>query len=179
MTEQRPPDDERLEAHRQAAQKRLELVREANEQHGRPKLGGLRRAVRARPERRVYGRPPGDLGRKPAIALLVLFVVVLVALLVLVEKADGASREARARVAVCSVFGPRCSTAMRVVRCETGGTFSRWARGDAGERGIFQIHPVHFGWLDERRLYELRYNAIAAYRLSRGGRDWSHWTCQP
>jgi Lysozyme like domain len=83
------------------------------------------------------------------------------------------------RRAICRVFARRCLTALRVAYCETGGTFNRFALGDDGERGLFQIHPVHFGWLDERRLYEALYNARAAYRLSRGGRDWSHWTCQP
>jgi soluble lytic murein transglycosylase-like protein len=68
---------------------------------------------------------------------------------------------------------------MRVASCETGGTFNPRAVGRAGERGLFQIHPVHFGRLDERRLFERRYNARVAYRMSRGGRDWSPWTCQP
>jgi Lysozyme like domain len=86
---------------------------------------------------------------------------------------------ARIKAIVCRVFGPRCGAALRVASCETGGTFYPRARGSAGERGLFQIHPVHFGWLNERRLYEPRYNARAAFRLSRGGRDWSHWTCRP
>ena len=68
---------------------------------------------------------------------------------------------------------------MRVVACETGGTYDRHALGDAGERGLFQIHPVHFRWVDEARLFERSYNARIAYRLSRGGRDWRAWTCRP
>lgn len=104
-------------------------------------------------------------------------VVLVLALLAVVAEADGARRSTHA--AVCSVFGVRCPAAWRVVRCETGGTFNPRSMGDAGERGLFQIHPVHFGWLNERRLFEPRYNARAAYRLSHGGRNWSHWTCQP
>ena len=98
-------------------------------------------------------------------------------LLVLVDVAD-ASPYTRARAAVCQVFTP-CAPAMRVVRCETGGTYDARARGGAGERGLFQIHPVHFGWVDERRLYEPLYNARIAYRLSRGGTSWRAWTCRP
>jgi hypothetical protein len=89
------------------------------------------------------------------------------------------SRRARISRVVCSVFGARCRGALRVVSCETGGTFDPRAVGRAGERGLFQIHPVHFGSLDERRLFEPLYNSRFAFRLSRGGRDWSHWACRP
>lgn len=68
---------------------------------------------------------------------------------------------------------------MRVVACETGRTYDAHAIGRAGERGLFQIHPVHFGWADPARLFERRYNALVAYRLSHAGRDWSPWTCRP
>lgn len=67
--------------------------------------------------------------------------------------------------------------ALRIVDCETGHTYSGRTRGSAGERGWFQIHPVHFGWLDENRLWDVRYNSSIARRLSRHGRDWSPWTC--
>jgi hypothetical protein len=89
------------------------------------------------------------------------------------------SRRERIRAIICGVFGARCAPAFRVALCETGRTLNRFAVGDEGERGLFQIHPVHFGWLDERRLFEVRYNAIAASRLSRNGRNWRHWSCQP
>ena len=83
------------------------------------------------------------------------------------------------RSVICDVFGPYCRPALRVAYCETGGTLDPLARGRAGERGLFQIHPVHFGWLDERRLYEPRYNSRIAFRLSRGGRNWAPWACRP
>lgn len=83
---------------------------------------------------------------------------------------------ARVRVAVCATFKP-CGPALRVAYCES--RLDPLARGRAGERGLFQIHPVHFGWLDEARLYEPLYNARIAYRLSRGGRDWHAWSCRP
>lgn len=68
---------------------------------------------------------------------------------------------------------------MRVVKCETGGTYNPRSLGRAGERGLFQIHPVHFSSLDPGRLFERAYNARVAFRLSHGGTDWSPWTCRP
>lgn len=46
---------------------------------------------------------------------------------------------------VRAVFGSRAATALRVVGCETGGTFSPYATGDGGtSHGIWQIHlPAH------------------------------------
>ena len=114
--------------------------------------------------------------RVPAVILLCAFLLVVA--LVSIDGAQGGNYQ-RVKAAVCEVFGPRCSAALRVVACETGGTYSPWARGSAGERGIFQIHPVHFGWVDEAALWLPGYNAQIAYRLSRGGRDWSHWSCRP
>lgn len=82
------------------------------------------------------------------------------------------------RSAICSVFtGSRCGPAIRVARCESR-LYPR-AVGSAGERGLFQIHPVHFRTFSARRLFEVLYNVRAAFRLSRGGRDWSPWTCRP
>jgi Lysozyme like domain len=105
-------------------------------------------------------------------------VVLLIALVAVVADADAANR-ARVRAQICQVFGARCSLALAVARCETGGTFDPRAVGSQGERGVFQIHRVHWGWLNEARLFEPTYNAWVAYRLSRGGRDWTHWTCRP
>jgi hypothetical protein len=106
-------------------------------------------------------------------------VVLLVLALVIVDGATAVDRH-RIRSTICSVFtGTRCGPAIRVATCETGGTLDPHARGRAGERGLFQIHPVHFGWVDEARLWQPLYNARIAYRLSRGGRSWRAWTCQP
>jgi hypothetical protein len=104
--------------------------------------------------------------------------LLLVAVAIWADDGEGATKR-QIRAQVCQVFGSRCSAALEVVRCETGGTFNPWARGSAGERGLFQIHPIHFGWLNEQRLWQPRYNARAAYQLSHGGRNWSHWTCRP
>lgn len=58
---------------------------------------------------------------------------------------------------------------------------SKWnpyATGSAGERGIFQIHPVHASWIgsDWWRLYEPAVNthyAVELYR--RAGYSFSPW----
>jgi hypothetical protein len=84
-----------------------------------------------------------------------------------------------ARAVLPRIFGSQWRSAYRVAHCETGGTFYNRALGAAGERGIFQIHSVHWGWLDESRLFDIRYNSRIAYRISKAGRDWSAWTCQP
>ena len=60
--------------------------------------------------------------------------------------------------------------------CATSWCESRWeetATGGAGERGLFQIHPIH-GALSS---YDRDTNIRAAYILSKGGRDWSQWSC--
>ena len=51
------------------------------------------------------------------------------------------------------------------------------AVGRAGERGIFQIHPVHRSWLGARwqRLFDPVENARAARELQRRA-GWSPWT---
>ena len=81
------------------------------------------------------------------------------------------------KATICEVFGPRCGPSLRVAYCESN--LNPRAVGRAGERGLFMIHPVHFGWLNEAELWLPGYNALIAYRLSRGGRDWRHWTCKP
>lgn len=73
--------------------------------------------------------------------------------------------------------------ALAIVRCETGGTFDPRAVGDGGySRGIWQINYVHWrkygGWVDQDRLFEPWYATAVAHRMSRGGRDFSAWTCE-
>lgn len=78
-------------------------------------------------------------------------------------------------LAVRDRFGAHAAQARAIAWCE-----SRWwpyAVGAAGERGPFQIHPVHYGWVDEERLWDPWYSAQVAWRLSQGGTDWSPWTC--
>ena len=54
---------------------------------------------------------------------------------------------------------------------------SRWspnATGGAGERGTFQVHPIH-----RDSTYDELGNFLAAYRISSGGYDWTSWSCRP
>ena len=102
-----------------------------------------------------------------------------------------ASNYATAKKIVYAVFPDRVQAyAMKIVACETGSTYSRWATGAAGERGYFQIHPSNTGraLLDPRtgkrkgsiifgKLYQPWYNTWVAYYMSHGGRDWHEWTC--
>ena len=76
------------------------------------------------------------------------------------------------RVLVASIFpdwavGP----ALAIIQCESGG--NPWAIGYEGEMGLFQIHPY---W-HPAATFDPEGNARAAYRISRGGTDWSAWTC--
>lgn len=134
-----------------------------------------------------YRRRPPEPQAGPLVALaLILALLVLVG--VNIARAHTTPRPAPERV-LRSVFDDRWRSAYRVAYCETGGTFNPRATGRAGERGWLQIHPVHFGRtlrykhirirVNARRLYEPLYNARVGYVLSRGGTDWSPWTCRP
>lgn len=71
--------------------------------------------------------------------------------------------------------------AIRIARCETGGTFDPRATGDGGNSiGLFQINHVwwHLSWVGgPGRLVDPWHNSRVALRISGGGRDWSPWTC--
>jgi hypothetical protein len=68
--------------------------------------------------------------------------------------------------------GPRSRArlAASVALAESAG--KEYATGSAGERGYWQINPVH-GWLST---YDPVGNARAALILSGDGTDWSAWT---
>lgn len=94
--------------------------------------------------------------------------------------APSSSAHLRAVAAIRLVFPASTeAAAIRVARCETGGTFNPRAVGRAGERGLFQIHPVHFSWAQPHRLFDPVWNSRVAFRLSRGGTNWRPWTCKP
>lgn len=112
--------------------------------------------------------------RAAAVVLMTLLALLICLALVAAEPAPA---QLSVRAAICQVFGSRCAAALTVARCES--RLNPFALGQAGERGLFQIHPVHFGWVDERRLWQPRYNSLIAYRLSRGGTSWRAWTCRP
>ena len=81
--------------------------------------------------------------------------------------------------AICHVFGSRCSEAIAVARCETGGTFSVWAGyGKHQYLGLFQMGSSErarfgHGWTPLEQ-------ARAAHRyFVASGSDWSPWQCRP
>lgn len=80
---------------------------------------------------------------------------------------------------ICNTFGDQCQKALSVVRCES--SFNAGTVGAAGERGLFQIHPVHIPYLQDRgmtwdSMFDPASNIAYAYDLySRSG--WGPWTC--
>lgn len=84
-----------------------------------------------------------------------------------------ASSYTRARAAVCYYFGPQCNTAMSIVNCETGGTYSPYAQ-NGQYLGIFQMgswarSTFGHGW-------NVWVQARAAYRYYRSS-GWGPWEC--
>ncbi len=75
------------------------------------------------------------------------------------------------RPLVASIFpAEMVDAALRVMACESGGNPN--ATGSAGERGLFQIHPLH-----RDSTYDPEGNVRAALRIS-GGYSWAAWTCR-
>ena len=158
---------------------RLDALKTAHKKHGRDYLRRLRRATRP-PEKPHYRRYPPMLKLSSRQLALAGMVVLLLVVLAVVADADGRNSKARAQLAICQVFRGHCFEALKVASCETGGTFDPRAVGDHGSSlGLFQINRAHWVWVNEKRLFEPGYNARIAWRLSRGGRDWHHWTCRP
>ena len=70
-----------------------------------------------------------------------------------------------------------CATAMRIVACETGRTFDPGAVGAAGERGWFQIHPIHWGKPQcSGNLFDPVVNTACAYSIW-AAQGWWPWSC--
>lgn len=79
--------------------------------------------------------------------------------------------------AIYAVFGPYGSQAVAVARCETGGTFSVYAR-NGQYLGLFQMGDY------ARSRYGHGWNPWAQARAAHryyvdSGRDWSPWQCRP
>jgi hypothetical protein len=109
---------------------------------------------------------------KVLLTALVLFVLYLS-----VAARAHASQRQQAQEAIRYVFGPYGDQAVRVADCETGGTFSIWAR-NGQYLGLFQMGSY------ARARYGHAWNAwaeaVSAYRyFIDSGRDWSPWTCKP
>lgn len=69
--------------------------------------------------------------------------------------------------------------AVAIAWCESG--LDPGVVGRKGERGLFQLHPVHREWLAAEGLTDLHdpvVNATAAHRLwERSGRSFRPWAC--
>jgi hypothetical protein len=77
------------------------------------------------------------------------------------------------RQLVMSIFGAaRADAVLAIMRCESNG--DPWATGAQGEVGLMQIHPRYHA----DATYDPEGNLRAAYRISRGGADWSAWSCR-
>lgn len=72
------------------------------------------------------------------------------------------------------VFGAHASTAFCIAGAETGGTYSETAISKTNDYGEWQIHNglTMYG----PRIFNAYSNALVAFRMSRGGTDWSPWT---
>jgi len=81
-------------------------------------------------------------------------------------------------VAAVQGYSWRVEDALAVAWCEMGGHWNPTAIGAAGERGPFQLHPIHAGrWPDywEGSMIPSR-NAEMAFDIwSESG--WGPWTC--
>lgn len=77
--------------------------------------------------------------------------------------------------AITETFGPTAHAACRVAFCES--TWRAWVYGGAGGRyvGLFQIGLQH-GWGASTDPWT---NSAYAFQLSRGGVDWTAWSCKP
>jgi len=94
---------------------------------------------------------------------------------------QGRARWTRAEVvcAIRRVFPADPSTALCIAWRES--RLDPHATGRLGERGLFQLHPVHRAWLGARRwarMYEPVANARAARDLVRRA-GWSPWSTAP
>ena len=109
-------------------------------------------------------------------------VAVLIAVLFVLSippasQAQGGSNRTDAWRAIHAVFGQYGDQAWRVSGCETGGTYSVYAR-NGQYLGMFQMGS------NERATYGHSWDAWgqarAAYRyFVASGKDWSPWTCKP
>lgn len=92
------------------------------------------------------------------------------------EKAPTIEEQIQAR------FGIYWEKAWRIADCETGHTFDPYAVGRAGERGLFQIHPIHVAWIQSLGyswddMFIPAINIQVAWLMSRGGTYWVPWSC--
>lgn len=77
---------------------------------------------------------------------------------------------------IIQTFGETAHAACSVSYCETRTRpWYVYSTGSRGEKGWFQIHPIH----GANSSYDPETNVRFAYQMSRGGYDWSQWSCKP
>ncbi len=107
-------------------------------------------------------------------------------------KPRGETRYQQARRIINAVFPDTTErAALRVVACETGHSYSPWAKGRApyypfgwwqfivqndGRRISFAGRSMRVDW---DRMWQPWYATRAAWILSRGGTNFSEWSCRP
>ena len=78
------------------------------------------------------------------------------------------------------VFGKDAIDALKVAKCESN--YRPHALGGVGERGVFQIHPIHtrriesLGW-SFNDMFDYKKNTRLAYILFKE-QGWGPWTCR-
>jgi hypothetical protein len=87
-----------------------------------------------------------------------------------------AGAPAHVRRDVCKVFGRYCQQALNVAHCETGGTFSPWAR-NGQYLGIFQMGSYARARYGHSNTVLGQSRAAYRYFIA-SGRDWSPWSCR-
>jgi hypothetical protein len=109
---------------------------------------------------------------------LALATAALVALVAVTEAREaGATPRQQAVNAIRQVFGRYADQAIRVVDCETGGTFSVYAR-NGQYLGLFQMGDYARGRYGHA--WTALGQARAAYRyFVDTGRSWRPWSCKP
>jgi hypothetical protein len=107
--------------------------------------------------------------------MLLTMLTALTAFTLFTSIADARRAPVKVRRDVCQVFGRYCHQALRVASCETGGTFSVWAR-NGQYLGIFQMGSYARSRYGHSNT--VLGQARAAYRyFVDSGRDWSPWSC--
>lgn len=121
---------------------------------------------------------------------LVLATAMLILMSAVKAQAKTESRYQQAKRIVDAVFPDNTqAAALRVLACETGGTYWSGSYNPSGATGYFQILRGNGGRTFRYRnmrftikAWKLKmpwHNVQAAFWLSHGGRDWHEWVCQP
>lgn len=114
---------------------------------------------------------------------ILLVTIVTLSFLAVRADAGGLTRDQRmSRAEIVRVFKSNAPAALRVAWCESTWRSRAWSGADAG---VFQINYAAHHKAGESvaafktRWFDRQRNVAFAFRLSRGGTSWRHWTCKP